>query len=120
MSIWKDVRALWKSFEFCTALIATAISSNSYADNGSAGGTISSISVLGPGSGAPGGLDFRVTLTGNPVFCSGYTWAYLNSTDANYDEIVANILAARALGASVIVYWNSGSTGYCQISSITW
>lgn len=76
--------------------------------------------MLGPGSGAPGGLDFRVTLTGNPVFCSGYTFAYSNITDANYNAIVAGILAARALGATVTVYWNTSSTGYCQISSIVW
>jgi hypothetical protein len=88
--------------------------------NGSLSGTVSTVATLGSGSGAPGGLDFRVYLTGNPAFCSGNTWAYLNVTDANYSAIVASILSARAMGATITIYWIIGTSGYCQISSVQW
>jgi hypothetical protein len=87
---------------------------------GSVTGTVSLIEALGSGSGAPGGLDFRVHFAGDPVFCSGLTWAYVNVTDANYNTIVANVLTARASGAAITVFWIAGSTGYCQISSVQW
>jgi hypothetical protein len=87
---------------------------------GTVTGTVGAITVLGSGSGAPGGLDFRVNLMGNPEFCNGYTWGYVNVTDANYGTIVASILSARTSGATINIVWIVGSTGYCQISSVEW
>jgi hypothetical protein len=101
------------------ALCAVAVTGPAHA-GGSVTGTVSLIETLGSGSGAPGGLDFRVHFAGDPVFCGGYTWAYVNVTDANYNTIVANVLTARATGAAITVIWIAGSTGYCQISSVQW
>jgi hypothetical protein len=83
-------------------------------------GTIGNITIIGSGSGAPGAWDFRVYLTGSPVICNGQTWAYINSTDANYAAITANLMEARALGAVVQLYWVQTSDGYCQIAWMQW
>jgi hypothetical protein len=88
--------------------------------NGTNTGTVGAVSVVGSGGGAPQNYDFRVSLTGNPVICNGQTWAYVNIADANYDEIIANILSAKTLAATVTLYWTQVSTGYCQITMISW
>jgi hypothetical protein len=76
--------------------------------------------VLVVGSAAGSSQDFRVYLAGNPVICNGQIWAYVNIADANYNAIVANILAARAMGASITLYWVQQANGYCEISFFNW
>jgi hypothetical protein len=81
-------------------------------------GQIGTAFVVGSAAGAS--QDFRVYLAGNPVICNGQTWAYVNIADPNYNAIVANILAARAMGASITLYWAQQTNGYCEISFFSW
>ena len=98
-------------------LSAVGLSAAAYAD-GLVSGQVAIVQTVGSGSGAPGNYDFRVFPVGNPVICNGQNWAFVNVTDANYQAIVANILAARAMGAAVSLNWTQTSNGYCQIDSI--
>jgi hypothetical protein len=88
-----------------------------YAANPSIG-QIGTALVVGSAAGAS--QDFRVYLAGNPVICNGQTWAYVNTGDYNYNAIVANILAARAVGATITLYWVQQTNGLCQISFFSW
>ena len=36
----------------------------------------------------------------------GSPWAYLNTTDANYSALVANVFLAKSLGSTVTLYVN--------------
>jgi hypothetical protein len=83
-------------------------------------GQIGEILVLGAADGAQGVADFRVYLSGSPTICNGYTWAYVNASDYNYQAIVADILTARSAGATVSLYWIQQSNGFCEISYLSW
>ena len=67
-----------------------------------------------------GSYDFRIFLATGGVVCNGYNWAYINTTDANYQALVAVVLSAKALGQTVILGVNvDGGTGYCHLQDIT-
>jgi hypothetical protein len=114
-SAFMNGRAKFLCSIFC--LIGICVPALSFA--GSTSGQISSFALLGSLDGAPGAEDFRVYL-GGTVFCNSNTWAYVNISDANYQVIVANLLSARVLGASVNINWEQQSNGYCEIDSVTW
>jgi hypothetical protein len=78
-------------------------------------GTVGTVETVGSGAGAPGNLDFRVQLSGNPVICNGQIFAYVNLSDANYNAMVANILGAKAAGWGVTLNVAQDATGYCQL-----
>jgi hypothetical protein len=82
----------------------------------SIGGQVGTVETLGSGAGAPNNLDFRIYLVGNPVICNGNSWAYINTTDANYQALVANLLTAKAAGFSVTLAISQDGSGYCQIA----
>ena len=66
------------------------------------------------------GASFKVYLPVTSA-CSGspYNWAYVNSVDANYNAIVATLLAAKAQGSTVTIYATADSgTNYCHISVV--
>jgi hypothetical protein len=88
--------------------------------SGQSSGQIGSLFTVASSGGAPGNYDFRVYFVGSPVICNGQPWAYVNIGDANYAAIVANILAARASGATVLLNWTQQANGYCQINFISW
>jgi hypothetical protein len=79
-------------------------------------GQVGTVEPIGSGAGAPGAYDFRVYLIGNPVVCNGNTWAYINTTDANYQALVASLLMAKAIGSSVSFAIAQDSAGYCQLA----
>jgi hypothetical protein len=77
-------------------------------------GQIAMVEVVGSGAGAPGNFDLRVFLTGYPVLCNGQNWAYINTTDTNYQGLLASVLMAKATGATVTLHvYPSGS--YCAL-----
>jgi len=101
-------------------MIMGAAMAPAHALDGFLSGQVGGIVVVGPGAGAPGAYDFRVSLAGNPVICNGQTFAYLQSTFANYSTLVANILTARSTGTSITIVWTHDNSGYCMIDYITW
>ena len=88
--------------------------------SGQSSGQIGSLFTVASGGGAPGNYDFRVYFVGSPVICNGQTWAYIDINDVNYAAIMANILAARASGATVLLNWTQQANGNCQINFISW
>jgi hypothetical protein len=94
--------------------------SAAHATSGSANGQVGGLEIVGSGGGAPSNFAFRVFLVGQPVICNGQVWAYVNTDDANYNAIVANVLSARALGIAVTLNWNQDSLGYCQLAYMSW
>lgn len=106
----------WKKLLIATACAAAA--GAAHADSNVAG-TIISLWTVGAAGGAPGNYDFRVYLSGYPVFCNGQTWVYLNSTEANYSAMVSNLMEAKALGSNVTLYFQQDSTGFCHLSLVT-
>ena len=81
---------------------------------------LGSIQTLGYGSGAPGNYDVRIYLINGGTICSGYNWAYINITDANYQSLVSNLLTAKSAGSTVI--WDvtpDSGTGYCHLNDMT-
>jgi hypothetical protein len=109
-------------FYFCRMTLFAVVCAFGWIDSAFAGvtsGQIGSVEVVGSAGGAPNNFDFRVTFAGSLVICNGQTWAYMNTTDANYQATMANILSARALGSVVYISWlQQGS--YCQIVFISW
>ncbi len=63
---------------------------------------------------------FRVYLVGSPILCSvsNENWASLDDTDGNYSVFVSTLLAARAVGATVVLYTYADSNGHCKIGYI--
>jgi hypothetical protein len=114
-AVLKSTRGLLLALGCIIGCISTA-----YATSGSSVGQVGVAETIGSAGGAPGNFDFRVYLLGGPVICNGQIWAYVNSTEANYNAIVANILSARASGASVTLNWNQDGSGYCHISYMSW
>jgi len=82
-------------------------------------GQVGLIVNLGSGNGTQGQGDFRVYFQGQPVICNGTPWAYVNTTDYNYQAIVSNILTARSNGLPITIYWVQTSVG-CEISQVEW
>lgn len=78
-------------------------------------GQIGGLEIVGAGGGAPGNFDFRITLSGSPVICGSQTWAYINSTEANYSALVAAALAAKTAGNTVVLHVDEDSQGYCHV-----
>jgi len=99
-----------------SGLVTAALAQSS----GQSSGQIGDLFTVASGGGAPGNYDFRVYFVGSPVICNGQPWAYVNIGDANYAAIMANILAARASGATVLLNWTQQANGYCQINFISW
>ena len=89
------------------------------------GGTINRIDSVASAGGAPNNGDTRVYLNGVSTFCSGTadpTWAFVNTTDANYKGVVASLLMAYATGKQVVItsIAGAGTSGpRCQIQSIS-
>ncbi len=98
--------------------ILLCLSDNAWAFIGPITGTVGTLEVIGSGAGAPGNLDFRFYLAGNPVICNGQPWAYINTTDANYSALVSSLMLAKSLGSTVSFYVNQDSQGYCQLAYI--
>ena len=99
---------------FLLALLGI-LSTGSFAQawDGTPIGTISRIDVT-----AGDNYGFRVYLEGSPPICNGQTWAYLSSTDSNYNAYLAALLAARASNLSVELCVTQDATGYCHIGYI--
>jgi hypothetical protein len=76
--------------------------------------------IVTEAGGAPGHIDLRVYLVGNPVICNNSDFLYLNASDNQYQTLVANILTARSMSASIAFTWTQQSNGYCEITSIQW
>jgi hypothetical protein len=90
-----------------------AMFGSAFAWDGAVPGTIQRIDVTGGTN-----QGFRVYLTGMPVMCTnGSTWAYLNSTDSNYNAYVSALLMAKTVGYQVTLYTTTVN-GYCQIGYI--
>src|SRR6185312_14378947 len=101
-------KGIWRKSARSLLLVVACIIggiSAAYAQSGVSVGQVGAIEIVGSGSGAPGNFDFRVYLIGGSVICNGQTWAYVNTTDVNYNAIVANILSAGTLGAQVQLNW---------------
>jgi hypothetical protein len=59
---------------------------------------------------------FRVSLVAFPALCgNANNWAYLNSSESNYETYVAAIMLARAQGLEVTIYSDRDAQGYCHI-----
>lgn len=105
---------------FLIALLALGWVGEVSAQTGFSSGQVGTVYVIASAGGAPGLYDFRVFLAGNPVICNGNAFAYVNTSDANYSTIVANVLSARALGATLNIAWTQQSNTYCLIDFIWW
>lgn len=104
----------------CLLLAGIGISSEvCYACCYSAQGQISQVQLIASPAGAPGAQDFRVILVGNVPICGTNTWAYINSTDANYAASVAALLSAKLSGSTVQLNSSPDSAGNCQIYYFT-
>lgn len=113
----------WSSLKRCAVALLAPICVAGFVATGHAGtttGQISTIAIVAGAGGAPGSLDFRVFLVGNPVICNGNYFAYVNVSDSNYNAIAANVLSARAMSAPISLTWAQQSNGYCELTSIQW
>jgi hypothetical protein len=96
----------------------------SHAWDGAYSATISQIEVVPSSTNS----SFRIYLTGTPKLCSATnsdpfwtSYAFLNSTSANYNAIVATLLSAKASGQKVSVYTTNtpfNGTNQCLIGDI--
>ncbi|WP_196161764.1 hypothetical protein [Reinekea sp. G2M2-21] len=78
-------------------------------------GVISKVEVFGEGNYA-----FRIRFQGNPSLCSlNEDWAYIESTDSNYDTKVSSLLSAFAMGATVSIFTEASSRNHCHLTDIT-
>ena len=77
-------------------------------------GTVSQVDVTDSGN-----FGLRVYLSSGVTMCgtSNY-WAYLNSTDSNYNTYVAAIVMAKATGAQLTLF-TTQVNGYCHIGYLT-
>jgi len=100
-----------KAMRIFGATAAMIICANANAAITSYTGLVSTILTVGSGGGAPGNQDLRITLQGVATQCNGTPWSYINTSDANYNAIVASILAARTMGVPVSLYTSPDSTG---------
>ena len=98
-------------------LALSLFSSLGYAWDGYVTGKIVAVDVAGGANYA-----FRVTLEGAPKLCnSSHSWAYINTSNSNYQTYVAVLLAAKMAGSTVTIYSNqeqSSGNGYCRIGYI--
>ncbi len=63
---------------------------------------------------------FRVYFHSLPTMCTaGPSWAYLNSTEPNYQAIASALMLAYSSGKSVIIYSNLEAGSYCKIGYVT-
>jgi hypothetical protein len=88
-----------------------------WAWDGAVGGTITQIDTV---SNEPNNYEFRVYVNGGVQMCNNTTatlngWAYLNSSDANYKEAVANLTLAYAMGKHVTIYTMNDNGVGCHI-----
>jgi hypothetical protein len=99
-------------------LVFSLFSTSGYAWDGYVTGKITTVDVAGGANYA-----FRVTLEGAPTLCnSNHTWAYINTSNSNYQTYVAVLLAAKMSGSTVTIYSNqeqSSGNGYCRIGYIS-
>jgi len=78
-------------------------------------GVIQSLQVFGENNFA-----FRIRLEGVSEMCSlGENWAYVESTDSNYQTKVSVLMSAFAMGAPITVYTEASSRNHCHLDSIT-
>jgi hypothetical protein len=110
LSVFNNAKLQVMSF----LLLAASTGQLANADPLGVAGYVGNLDVVGSAGGAPGNYDFRIFLTTNQVICNGQTWAYINATDANYNALVASILAAKATGGIVTLYVNPVGA-YCQL-----
>ncbi len=88
-------------------------------------GTINRMDFVASAGGAPNNGDTRVYLNGVTTFCSGTsdpTWAFVNTSDANYKGVLASLLMAYATGKQVSVtsIAGAGTSGpRCQIEYVS-
>ena len=111
------MRRFYKRFTECLLFALIVVGGTAQAFIGVTG-TIASLLIVGSGSGAPGNYDLRVFLSGNVVVCNGQPWAYINTTDANYNAITAAAMTAKATGGTVTLYVSQDGAGYCQLAYI--
>lgn len=82
--------------------------------DGSVSGRIAQADVTSAGN-----LAFRVVLESSPAMCgNANAWAYVDTTDANYNAYVAVLLAAKAQNVLIHVYSNRDAQGYCKIGYV--
>ena len=88
------------------------------ATTGTNSGTMGAFHVVAAAGGAPGAQDFQVTFSGSITVCPGHTYSYINSSEANYQTIVANLISAREHGSTVFITWVTDASGFCHITEI--
>jgi hypothetical protein len=97
-------------------IFATFIGSSApvLAWDGTTGGTITFIDVTTDNYG------FRVTLAGSPALCGNQnTWAYITTTDSNYNAFAAALLSAKETGDGIVLYATRDASGYCHLGYIS-
>jgi hypothetical protein len=115
MLIFKAIR--YALAATCFLLPATAV----HAWDGVVSGKISALHGVGSSGGAPGNFDFRVQLAAQNVVCNSTvdaSFAFINSSEANYKGLMAMLLSAYASGKTVTLYTNKSVQGYCQIGYV--
>ncbi len=101
-----------------TAMAVVGFAIPASASSGENSGQINSIFAYA----TSGSMDFQVTIVGLGTLCPSHNIAYVNTTDANYKEIVAEILKVRSLeptyGYPLYIYWTTDASGYCHITHV--
>ena len=63
---------------------------------------------------------FRIRFEGNPKMCSiGEDWAYIESTNSNYNTKVDALMTAFATGATVYIFTEVSERNRCHVLAIT-
>lgn len=107
---------MMKLFGFIIATFLTSFSHPVLAWDGVFTGKVAQIDLVSSGT----NYGFRVYLENLPAICTGGpNWAYINSTEDNYQAIASALLLAYSSGKTVTIYSNLQSTGYCKIEYVT-
>lgn len=97
-------------------LLGIVLTTPAFAWDGVISGTVDNYQVV---IGQAGNFDFRVTLTGSPVLCTGGTnWAYALEGEANYKALVAAVMVAKAQGTSLTLYTTRDAYNSCHIGHV--
>lgn len=98
----------------CAAAMILAAPSAASAQASSAAGTITSVFLSGTGN-----YPFRIQLSQAGVdqlsTCAG-SFAYLETTQSNYEAYVAALLSRYVQRETIIVFFTKNSSGFCQIN----
>jgi hypothetical protein len=111
---WFSVR---QRTRFTVGLLATCLATSSaHADSFQATGKISSVLVS-----APDNSSFRVTLQANgvdPLTGCLYDFAFINTSDGNYQAKVATLLSAQSQKQTVALTISRDASNWCTIGDI--